>query len=71
MNRNTGQIGSALRKAWSNLRDATGSTATEYAVIAAFLSVLVVPILGIVVDRLNQMFYGLVTNAFSHVSGSG
>ena len=46
-----------------------GSTATEYAVISALISILAIPIWQLLGSRLSNMFFGAVTNAFSNVSG--
>ena len=58
-----------MRKRMSRVRDQLGSTATEYAVIGALLSVIAIPIWGLLGQRLNTMFFGAVTNAFSGVAG--
>ena len=49
--------------------DIRGSTAMEYAVISALVSVVAIPIWQLLGTRLNSMFFGAVTNAFSNVAG--
>lgn len=58
-----------MRGHLARVREQLGSTATEYAVIGALVSVVAIPIWGLLGLRLNNMFFGAVANAFNSVSG--
>lgn len=45
------------------------STAMDYAVIAALVSIIAIPIWQVIGTRMSEMFFGSVGNAFTHVSG--